>query len=83
MSAGSPWPCDLGPDLSRGFRALKTWATLKVYGMNAIGAVIQRSCELARYLERRILSSNELELMAPVGAEHRLLPLPLPSGQAG
>ena len=28
MSAGSPWPCDLGPDLSRGFRALKTWATL-------------------------------------------------------
>jgi len=66
MSAGSPWPCDLGPDLSRGFRALKTWATLKVYGMNAIGAVIQRSCELARYLERRILGSTELELMAPV-----------------
>ena len=66
MSAGSPWPCDLGPDLSRGFRALKTWATLKVYGMNAIGAVIQRSCELARYLERCILGSSELELMAPV-----------------
>jgi aromatic-L-amino-acid/L-tryptophan decarboxylase len=66
MSAGSPWPCDLGPDLSRGFRALKTWATLKVYGMNAIGAVIQRSCELARYLERRVLGSDELELMAPV-----------------
>ncbi len=66
MSAGSPWPCDLGPDLSRGFRALKTWATLKVYGMDAIGAVIQRSCELARYLECRILDSTELELMAPV-----------------
>jgi aromatic-L-amino-acid decarboxylase len=66
MAAGSPWPCDLGPDLSRGFRALKTWATLKVYGMNAIGAVIQRSCELARYLESRILDSTELQLMAPV-----------------
>jgi aromatic-L-amino-acid/L-tryptophan decarboxylase len=66
MSAGSPWPCDLGPDLSRGFRALKTWATLKVYGMNAIGAVIQRSCELARYLESRILASTELELLAQV-----------------
>ncbi len=24
LAAGSPWPCDLGPDLSRGFRALKT-----------------------------------------------------------
>jgi aromatic-L-amino-acid/L-tryptophan decarboxylase len=66
MSAGSPWPCDLGPDLSRGFRALKTWATLKVYGMNAIGAVIQRSCELARYLESLILASTELELLAQV-----------------
>jgi len=66
MSAGSPWPCDLGPDLSRGFRALKSWATLKVYGMNAIGAVINRTCELARYLESRILASPELELMASV-----------------
>ena len=66
MSAGSPWPCDLGPDLSRGFRALKIWATLKVFGMNSIGSVIQRSCELARYLESRILDSMELELMAPV-----------------
>ena len=27
--AGSPWPCDFGPDLSRGFRALKTWFTLQ------------------------------------------------------
>jgi aromatic-L-amino-acid decarboxylase len=66
MSAGSPWPCDLGPDLSRGFRALKVWATLKVFGISAIGAVIQHSCELARYLESRILDSEELELMAPV-----------------
>jgi len=66
MSAGSPWPCDLGPDLSRSFRALKIWTTLKVFGMNSIGSVIQRSCELARYLESRILASMELELMAPV-----------------
>jgi aromatic-L-amino-acid decarboxylase len=66
MSAGSPWPCDLGPDLSRSFRALKIWTTLKVFGMNSIGAVIQRSCELARYLECRVLASTELELMAPV-----------------
>jgi glutamate/tyrosine decarboxylase-like PLP-dependent enzyme len=66
MSAGSPWPCDLGLDLSRGFRAFKTWATLKVYGLNAIGAVIEHTCELARYLESRILAAPELELMAPV-----------------
>jgi len=66
MSAGALWPCDLGPDLSRGFRALKTWATLKVYGTGAIAAAIDRTCELARYLESRILDWPELELMAAV-----------------
>ena len=66
MAAGSPWPCDFGPDLSRGFRALKTWATLKVHGTDAIGATISRTCELARYLESRIAAAPELELMASV-----------------
>ena len=66
MSAGSPWPCDFGVDLSRGFRALKTWATLKVYGTDAIGAVIRNTCELAKYLESRIAASPELELLASV-----------------
>jgi aromatic-L-amino-acid decarboxylase len=66
MAAGSPWPCDFGPDLSRGFRALKTWFTLKVHGSDAIGAAITRSCRLAQYLERRIRSEPALELLAPV-----------------
>ena len=66
LAAGSTWPCDLGPDLSRGFRALKTWMTLKVHGTEALGAVISHTCELARYLERRIVETAELELMAPV-----------------
>jgi glutamate/tyrosine decarboxylase-like PLP-dependent enzyme len=65
MAAGSPWPCDFGPDLSRGFRALKTWFTLKVHGADAIGAAITRSCELAQYLERRIRAEPALELLAP------------------
>jgi len=66
LSAGSPWPCDLGPDLSRGFRALKTWFTLKTYGTDKLGAVITRSCALAGYLEARILAEPRLELLAPV-----------------
>jgi glutamate/tyrosine decarboxylase-like PLP-dependent enzyme len=66
LAAGSPWPCDFGPDLSRGFRALKVWFTLKVFGVDAIGASISRSCALARYLEARIAETPELELMAPV-----------------
>jgi glutamate/tyrosine decarboxylase-like PLP-dependent enzyme len=66
LAAGSPWPCDFGPDLSRGFRALKVWFTLKVYGTEALGASISRCCALARALEERIAATPELELMAPV-----------------
>jgi aromatic-L-amino-acid decarboxylase len=66
LAAGSPWPCDLGPDLSRGFRALKTWFTLKTYGTQKLGAMIARTCALAGYMERRILAEPRLELLAPV-----------------
>ena len=66
MAAHSPWPCDFGPDLSRGFRALKTWFTLKVYGSEALGQVIAQSCRLAQEMAKRIEASAELELLAPV-----------------
>ncbi len=65
-AGGSPWPCDFGPDLSRGFRALKTWFTLKVYGTNCIGAVISETCQLAQYLMRQVREEPQLELAAPV-----------------
>src|SRR5581483_9233963 len=65
LAAGSPWPCDFGPDLSRGFRALKTWFTLKVHGTDALGAAISATCALARYLESRVRTRPELELLAP------------------
>jgi len=65
-AAGSPWPCDFGPDLSRGFRALKTWFTLKVYGTARLGVVISRTCELAQYLKGLVKRTPELELAAPV-----------------
>jgi glutamate/tyrosine decarboxylase-like PLP-dependent enzyme len=65
LAAGSPWPCDFGPDLSRGFRALKTWFTLKVHGSDVIGSAIAASCALARHLEARIRAEPKLELLAP------------------
>jgi aromatic-L-amino-acid/L-tryptophan decarboxylase len=66
LAAGSFWPCDYGPDLSRGFRALKTWFTLKVFGTEAIGSAVSRTCTLARYLQQRIANTPDLELVAPV-----------------
>ncbi len=66
LAGGSPWPHDFGPDLSRGFRALKTWFTLKTYGTRQIGAAISHTCALARALATRIEATPELELAAPV-----------------
>lgn len=66
MAAGSPWPCDFGPDLSRGFRALKAWFTLKVYGAEQLGRSISGTCAVARHLAQRIEAQPELELLAPV-----------------
>ena len=66
LAAGTAWPCDVGPDLSRGFRALKTWLTFQVYGADAIGRSISATCALARRLADRIGAESELELAAPV-----------------
>ena len=66
LAAGDWWPCDFGPDLSRGFRALKVWFMLKTYGSAAIGHVVAHSCAMARLLAERVAAVPELELLAPV-----------------
>ena len=66
LAAGDWWPCDYGPDLSRGFKALKVWFALKTYGADALGAVVSNSCMLASQLKARIAQSSELALVAPV-----------------
>ena len=66
LAANAPWPCDLGPDLSRGFRALKVWFTVQSFGATALGAVAERSCALARTLAGLVEAEPELELLAPV-----------------
>ena len=66
LAGGDPWFCDYGPELSRGFRALKVWFTLKEHGARRLGAAIERNCGQARYLAARIAETDSLELMAPV-----------------
>jgi glutamate/tyrosine decarboxylase-like PLP-dependent enzyme len=66
LAGGGIWPCDLGPDLSRGFRALKVWMTLSVYGADRIGAIAQQTCDLAETLAARIDREPALERLAPV-----------------
>ena len=66
LAAGDTWPCDLGPDLSRGFRALKTWITIETLGADRIGDAMLANCELAQYLAQKVRQSALFELKAPV-----------------
>jgi aromatic-L-amino-acid decarboxylase len=66
LAAGGDWPCDLGVDLSRGCRALKTWMTIAALGTDRIAASIENSCALARYLAKLVDTSEQFVLKAPV-----------------
>jgi len=55
----------LGPQLTRGFRALKVWMSLKAHGSEVYGRLIEQNVRQARYLEERVLSHPDLEMMAP------------------
>ena len=66
LAGNPPWPRDLGPDLSREFRALKVWMTLRAYGTEGIARVVENGCAVARHLAARIAREPSLELLAPV-----------------
>lgn len=66
LGAGEVWPCDIGFDLSRSFRALKTWFTLRVFGAEKIGQCIEHTCSLAKYLEACLEKTPTFEICAPV-----------------
>lgn len=66
LAAGEIWPCDLGPDLSRGFRALKTWFAIQTFGVDLLGECIERTCRLAKKLEGMIEASADFSMRAPV-----------------
>jgi glutamate/tyrosine decarboxylase-like PLP-dependent enzyme len=54
-----------GPELSRRFRALKIWLTLRYYGTRRIAAAISEDNALAGYLARAIDQAEDFELLAP------------------
>jgi glutamate/tyrosine decarboxylase-like PLP-dependent enzyme len=61
-----PWFSDYGFQLSRGFRALKAWMSLKEHGGAKYGRLIQQNVEQACYLADLVEAAPELELSAPV-----------------
>jgi len=54
LAGGGDWPCDFGPELSKGFRALKIWLAWKEAGSDAFARSIEDNCDLAEYLAERL-----------------------------
>jgi aromatic-L-amino-acid/L-tryptophan decarboxylase len=53
-------------ELSRRFRALKVWLSVRFHGLGAYRASIREDLELAERLAQMIEDSDDLELLAPV-----------------
>ena len=53
-----------GPELSRRFRALKIWLTLRYYGVRRIASTISEDNAVAAYLGRQVEAAKDFELLA-------------------
>lgn len=56
---------DHGIQLTRGFRALKLWMTVQVFGMERIRSAVERGFELAERAEAALRESDRWEVMTP------------------
>ena len=57
---------DYGVELSRRFRALKVWLTLRYYGIRRIAEAISGDIALAEYFGEVVEDADDFELLAPV-----------------
>lgn len=57
---------DRGIELTRSFKALKVWMTMRSHGTDLLGAHIARNIAQAKYLAQLVRAEKELELLAPV-----------------
>jgi glutamate/tyrosine decarboxylase-like PLP-dependent enzyme len=69
LAAGHLWFSDYGLQLSRQFRALKVWMSIKEHGLDRFGRMIDRNVEQARYFGRLVQTHAHMELMAPIGLD--------------
>jgi aromatic-L-amino-acid decarboxylase len=58
--------CDWGIQLGRRFRALKLWFVIRNFGIKGLQDKLRKHISLARYVEEKVRSDNNFELVAPV-----------------
>jgi glutamate/tyrosine decarboxylase-like PLP-dependent enzyme len=69
MASGSHWFSDYGLQLTRQFRALKVWMSIKEHGLERFGRMIARNVEQAHYLGCLVEAEPSLELTGPIGLD--------------
>ncbi len=69
LASGTSWFSEYGVELSRSFRALKIWMTMKEHGTKKLGRMISRNIDQAQYLGGLIDKTQYLELIAPIGLD--------------
>ncbi|MEZ4539529.1 MAG: pyridoxal-dependent decarboxylase [Chloroflexota bacterium] len=69
LASGRLWFSEYGLQLTRQFRALKVWMSIKEHGLDRFGRMMVRNVEQAHYLGSLIASEPALELMAPIGLD--------------
>jgi glutamate/tyrosine decarboxylase-like PLP-dependent enzyme len=69
LASGSVWFSDYGLQLTRQFRALKVWMSIKEHGLARYGRLMARNVEQAHYLAGLIREHADLEQMAPVSLD--------------
>jgi aromatic-L-amino-acid/L-tryptophan decarboxylase len=67
LAAGRLWFSDYGLQLSRQFRALKVWMSIKEHGLDRFGRMMTRNVKQAHYLGQLIEKEQDMELLAPIG----------------
>ena len=65
IAAGPELTSNFGFELSRNFKALKIWMSLKEHGIEKFARLIRQNLTQAKYLTDLIEQSEELELTAP------------------
>ncbi len=69
LAAGHLWFSDYGLQLSRQFRALKVWMSIKEHGLDRFGRMIARNVEQAHYFGQLVEQNPHMELLAPIGMD--------------
>ena len=69
LAAGHLWFSDYGLQLSRQFRALKVWMSIKEHGLDRFGRMIARNIEQAHYFGHLVENEPGMELLAPIGLD--------------